>query len=517
VRPAPLRVAALLVAAPAPLAMAPAALAQDTGLYDDWELYRVDVPDYPGALASSEYGSVLAAPPEDGTPWRVESVPQLDEGAGYVTWEALEALDASPWHDAGYRGQGVKVAIFDLQWYGFDLVTEELGDFESHDCWAHDGCTPSIDSLRPRFSSEVGVHGVACAEVVHDIAPDAEIHLVRVNGQTTFESAAAWAVRNEIDVVSMSLSFFANSFYDGSGPIADTARSMIDGDVLLVTSAGNYAESHWMEDFLDTDGDGYHEFPWGSEYLPIELSEGSKKISVEWDQHYNCGDTDLDVYVYADDGRLVGRSTATQDGEGSCEPVERVYANADYSGWYYLRLERVRGDPATRFIVWANSGEIYKSIANGSIADPGVVPEVLTVAAVKANGYMQNAVEGFSSWGPTNAGVDKPDIAGPDGLTTSAYGNTGFYGTSAATPALAGAIALVMSREPELSAFEAAARLEGWASNDRATWEPADQTMGAGRARLPDPLSEGLGCARNRPWFFAGLLFLPVLRRRRRN
>ena len=49
---------------------------------------------------------------------------------------------------------------------------------------------------------------------------------------------------------------------------------------------------------------------------------------------------------------------------------------------------------------------------------------------------------------------------------------------------MAGAIALVMSREPELNAFEAAARLEGWASNDRATWEPADDTMGAGRARL---------------------------------
>ena len=58
----------------------------------------------------------------------------------------------------------------------------------------------------------------------------------------------------------------------------------------------------------------------------------------------------------------------------------------------------------------------------GSIADPGTHPDVLTVAAVRANGYLQNGPESYSSQGPTHGGVDKPDIAGPDGLTTSAYG-----------------------------------------------------------------------------------------------
>ena len=489
------------------------AWSQDTGLYGDWQLYRVDVPDYPGALATSEKGSVLAEPPDDGTPWRIESVPELDVGS-YVSWEALEALDVSPWHEAGFTGQGVKVAVFDLQWYGFDLIPEELPGVESHDCWAHEGCTPSMDSLRPRFGSETGVHGLACAEVIRDIAPDAELHIVRVNGQTTFENAAAWAVRNEIDVVSMSLSFFSSSFYDGTGPVAEIAEEMVDGGVLLATSAGNYAESHWLEDFKDDDNDGLHEFPWGSEYLPISLGEGAKKIVLEWDQHNNCGDTDFDAYIYAEDGRLVGKSIDEQDGDG-CDPVERVTANADEEGWYYLQVQRVRGDPAVRFGVFANSGDIYKSMAEGSIADPGVVPDVLTVGAVRANGYMQNGPESFSSWGPTNAGVAKPDIAGPDGLTSSAYGNTGFYGTSASTPAVAGAIALVMSREPDIDAFEAADRLRGWASTDRHTWEPAAYGMGAGRARLPDPESEGLGCSRHRPWFFALLLPLVPLRRRR--
>ncbi len=502
-------IAALLIA----WMMPRPAWSQDTGLLGDWALYRVDVPDYPGALATSDRGSVLAAPPADGTPWRVEAVPVPDVGP-YEAWEAIDALDVRPWHEAGYTGQGVSIAVFDLQWYGFDRIPEELGAIESHDCWAHEGCTPSMDSLRPRFSSETGVHGLACAEVIRDIAPDAELHLVRVNGQTTFENAAAWAVRNQIDIVSMSLSFFSTSFYDGTGPIAEIAQELADGGVLLVTSAGNYAESHWLEDFRDRDGDGLHEFPWGSEYLPIALGEGSKKVVLEWDQHGNCGDTDLDAYVFAEDGRLVGSATGEQSG-GGCEPVERVTVHADYSGWYYLRVERVRGDPALRFGVFANSGEIYQSMAEGSIVDPGVVPDVLTVGAVRGNGYLQNGVESFSSWGPTNAGVAKPDIAGPDGLSTSAYGNTNFYGTSAATPAVAGAIALIMSREPELSALEASDRLRGWASTEGATWEPADYAMGAGRARLPDPGAEPLGCARARPWFFAVLL-APIRYRRKR-
>ena len=55
--------------------------------------------------------------------------------------------------------------------------------------------------------------------------------------------------------------------------------------------------------------------------------------------------------------------------------------------------------------------------------------------------YLENGAESFSSWGPNHDGEPKPDIAAPDGLTTSSYGPTGFYGTSAAAPAAAAAIA----------------------------------------------------------------------------
>ena len=65
-------------------------------------------------------------------------------------------------------------------------------------------------------------------------------------------------------------------------------------------------------------------------------------------------------------------------------------------------------------------------------------------------------------------------------------------------------------------AVEAAELLRGWAASESATWEPPDYALGAGRARLPDPNSEGLGCSRHRPWYFGVFLLIPWRRVRRR-
>ncbi|MFN7143683.1 MAG: S8 family serine peptidase, partial [Myxococcota bacterium] len=141
-----------------------------------------------------------------------------------------------------------------------------------------------------------------------------------------------------------------------------------------------------------------------------------------------------------------------------------------------------------------------------------------TVGAVRATGYLANASEPFSSIGPTHDGLPKPDIAGPDGLTTAVYGSRGFYGTSASTPAVAAAVALVLSEDPTLTPREAADRLVANAIGGPDTFEAADGTVGAGYARLPPPGStdSGGGCGGGSAAVVApGLLWLTSLRRRR--
>jgi hypothetical protein len=497
---------------------------------DAWSRIRVDVPDWPGAEATSEHGSVLLEPPPPGTPYRVEEAPVLD---GYIPTETFDALAAGPWGAAGFAdgapadtsvggagGRGVRVAVFDVQWLGAEALTEELGAFETHDCQAHPSCEVPMDTFRPRYAFEEGSHGVACAEVIRDLAPEAELHLVRVNGLTTLENAVAWAIRADIDVVSMSMSFFNNGFHDGTGPLVQAADRLADAGILLVNSAGNYATEHWSGDYVDTDADDVMDFPWGSPWWPAYWTPGTRALSVSWDQFGRCGATDLDVYVVDGSGAVVGRSEAVQDAAGdTCAPVERVRVNAEVEGWYYAQVVLRRGDPDTRLSLFARDGDAYRTTP-GSMADPASSRTAFTVGAVRAVGYLANGAEVFSSRGPTNGGVSKPDIAGPDGLTTATYGSEGFYGTSASTPAVAGAVALLLSNEPGMTPLQAAERLRestvrgtGAYELSGASWSQEDGALGAGRARLPARSPAAPLCGQGAA---AVLLPLPWLLRRRR-
>lgn len=482
------------------------------------ELVRVDIPDHPQAIATSATGSTLLGPPEDGTPYRPEPVPETT-GTAHDGWTALEALDAmgvGPWHAAGFDGSGVKVAVFDIQWFGLEQHPT-LSSLSNHDCFGHRSCALPIDTIRPQFAFETGKHGIACAEVVQAIAPGAELHLVRVNGLTALENAVAWAVREEMDLVSMSMSFFSESFYDGTGSINSAVDALVDAGILLVNSAGNYARQHRADTFIDRDSDGRHEFEWGSELLPIYLPEGSTKITLSWDEYRRCGATDLDAYLYDEAGDLVSRSTRPQSIDNdNCFPVESFTVEVDDASWHYLLIHRDAGRSVVDFKVMTRRGQIYDATAEGSVTDPGSHPHVFTVGAVLADGYRLNEVETFSSQGPTSAGADKPDITGPDGLTTSAYGQKRFYGTSAATPAVAGALALMLSEDPTLTPREAALALQASAIAMTPAWAEPEPSVGAGKAHLP-PLSEvHRGCGRGAPLLMV-LFWLPLSALRRRN
>jgi len=72
----------------------------------------------------------------------------------------------------------------------------------------------------------------------------------------------------------------------------------------------------------------------------------------------------------------------------------------------------------------------------------------VTVGAVA---WDSRGLEGYSSRGPTADNRVKPDVVGPDAVDTASYGAGAFTGTSAATPHVAGAAALILSKNPSLS------------------------------------------------------------------
>ena len=83
---------------------------------------------------------------------------------------------------------------------------------------------------------------------------------------------------------------------------------------------------------------------------------------------------------------------------------------------------------------------------------PADAAGVMAVAAIDYSHWATGPQENFSSQGPTTDGRMKPEISGPDGVSSFIYGT--FFGTSASSPHVVGAAALILSNNPAFSVTE---------------------------------------------------------------
>ena len=452
-------------------------------------LYRVDTPYLPEAIATSDYGSIVGTPPLYGS-WREVQWAVVDQEAqGQNIVDPIDlhnALNTKPWHDAHFKGDGVKIAVFDVEWQGAEWENDELGSVRTHDCFAHPSCEPQLDSSHPRFGFERGVHGIACAEIIRDVAPEVDLHLVRVLGLTSLENAVDWAVREDVDFISMSLSFFNESFYDGTGPINELMNTLREHDIVMVTSAGNYARGHHRTPFTDQNIDGWHDFE-DQRGLPIYMGEGKRTVQIVWDDFNQCGWNDINAYLWTRSGDLIAKSIRQQSPyEDSCHPSETIIAEIEQEQWTFLTIEN-EGFGTPNIDVMARGNYVYQTHRDASIVDPGMHPSVLTVGAVRVDDYLQQGLESFSSIGPTDSLIHKPEVVGPNGVDTIAYGSKGFFGTSASTPAVVGALAVYKTAHPTLSNYELTQQLITQSLPDVEWMEPSYSQHG--KVRLPTPIT----------------------------
>jgi subtilisin family serine protease len=148
-----------------------------------------------------------------------------------------------------------------------------------------------------------------------------------------------------------------------------------------------------------------------------------------------------------------------------------------------------------------------------SIANLADSPGAVTVAALDVSSFAQ---EFYSSEGPTNGpggaasgGFIKPDISGFANVSTQTYGPGAFNGTSAATPHVAGAAALVLSAHPGYGPDQLQSFLEEQAFD---LGDPGmDEQFGYGRLYLGEPGTGGGGGGGGPDQ----VIFLPVILRNR--
>lgn len=443
-----------------------------------------------------------------------------------ITSEGLDNGSLAQFAQSGHRGEGVRIAVLDV---GFSGYVNQLGRELPNEVIVKNFNGDGFETTR---------HGTAVAEIIHDAAPEAELLLVSFRTDVEYSQALAWIRQQSprVHVVNASIGFDNVGPLDGTGTITREADRLISQhDILYVNSAGNERENYYSAQFNDPDGNGWHNFQGSDEFLEVTLN-GDEPFDVvlnwdDWgvDPAQPGASRDYDLFVWCPGANSTNpedaclSSTTAQSGLPFDRPLERIRENAPTGGSYRVgirannpgngnllrlfasdlrgraRLEYKSSEstltlPADGF--WVLSVGAYFHKDPEFDFNPAATPEdgVFSIDDWQAN----LKPEPFSSKGPTWDGRVKPDLTGPDCVSTASFGTGGFCGTSASAPYVAAAAALLKSEVPSRNAM-ALRRLLIAMSEDVKPFG-ADNEHGAGRLDMSAALQKPRISARSGLW-----------------
>ncbi len=396
--------------------------------------------------------SSLAGRPE------IVSIQEPLRAISHVTSQGVGALNGTAWHGGAAQGAGVRVGVIDL---GFLTYASKLGT-ELPSSVTVKNFVPGETDAQVDGGPE---HGTAVAEIVHDVAPQASLYLAKISSDIDLQNASSWLTSNGVSVINTSLGFYNAGPGDGTGFVNSLVATAKANGILWVTSAGNERQRHWGGAFVDSNGDGYHNFTptdngdmYGSQSgVPYGIPPGVTLAAfLRWSDWTNVNQN-LDLHIVRYNSatgtwNIIASSTNPQNGTPGQTPTEAVSAVAyGTTTAYGVAIQRISGTSALNLDLYARlsvstpSGELCERVGARSLSTPADSPHALTVAAVD---YATFAQEPFSSEGPTNGpggaatgGFTKPDVSAYDGVATSTSLSP-FFGTSAASPHVAGAAAV---------------------------------------------------------------------------
>jgi subtilisin family serine protease len=151
--------------------------------------------------------------------------------------------DPRTWAWGGSRGAGVRVCIVDS---GVDSAHPMVGPVQSAVAVSED----SAGNLAVTGDTEGDLygHGTACAAIIRNLAPECEIHSVRVlGGELTGTGSIllrglSWAIEQRFEVINLSLSTTKSKFAPELRELAD--RAYFRGSVIVASAHNMPVESY---------------------------------------------------------------------------------------------------------------------------------------------------------------------------------------------------------------------------------------------------------------------------------
>jgi hypothetical protein len=393
---------------------------------------------------------------------------------GDIASEGYDITGVQAWHNAGYIGSGLDIAVIDV---GFGAPGTAFNN--------NMACLPT-DAITLEFGTQAAGdsnRGLSMLEVVCDVAPGSEVRLYKAqNTDQLFDALqAAVADTNKVIVIGVDL---GPNVSPGDGTLGYSStkdpyaalQAARDAGIVVVAAAGNSRQSYTT-----------FNLPAATQVTMTITARPGTPVNLgwnDWDASPNGGATREDFSAALSGA---GFSTLNKPPRGSSNPGYQfvIPASCTASGGLCtttLTISGLVGDISTVQVQAGGLDSTITAVAGvtpferfGTLARPADSDDVIAAGAVCASNQNNFPSLEYSSRGPVYLGGGdyteigegpftgnqvKPEVVAPAQVSTSQQlvtdlnlCNQGFGGSQAGAAHVAGQVAVLLSN-PEIDSFQ---------------------------------------------------------------